>query len=47
MDIEEVAKTHPESLIVWPIDCKVGLTDADALVIAKKLDLSSSSDLQK
>jgi succinyl-CoA synthetase beta subunit len=29
VEIEEVAKTHPESIIVVPIDIKKGLVDAD------------------
>ncbi|KAL4439632.1 hypothetical protein ABPG74_004034 [Tetrahymena malaccensis] len=40
VDIEEVAKTHPESIIVQPICPSAGLTDADLNTVVSKLQLS-------
>ena len=39
MEIEEVAKTHPESIIVHPINITVGFLERDAIKIANELDL--------
>jgi len=39
MEIEEVAKTHPESIIVEPIDITTGVTDKQADKISKVLEL--------
>ena len=34
MEIEEVAKTHPDDIIIKKIDVKKGLTDSDARDVA-------------
>jgi len=34
MEIEEVAKTHPESIIVEPINLAKGFTDEQAIKLA-------------
>jgi len=39
MEIEEVAKTHPDSIIVEPIDIKKGVTDAQAEKLCKNLEI--------
>jgi len=44
VEIEEVAKNHPESMIVHPIDIKKGLEDKDAIEIAKKLELGDVAE---
>lgn len=44
VEIEEVAKKHPESMIVHPIDIKKGLEDKDAIEIAKKLELGDVAE---
>ena len=41
MDIEEVAKNHPESIFVEPINVKVGLTPDQAAKIADKLEFGN------
>lgn len=40
VEIEEVAKTHPESIIVHPICPGSGLTDADLNYVIGKLKLT-------
>lgn len=47
MEIEEVAKTHPESIIVHPINISTGLTDQDAKAVAEKLDLGQEPYLSQ
>jgi len=39
MEIEEVAKTHPDSIVVEPIDIKSGVTDKQAEKLCKVLEL--------
>lgn len=40
MDIEEVAKTHPESIFVVPICPEVGLTEDNLNEVVSKLNLT-------
>lgn len=47
VEIEEVAKDHPESIIFHPINIKQGLLDADCKKIAEKLDLGSEPFLSQ
>ena len=42
VEIEEVAKTDPDSIIVVPIDIQEGLTNNQALDLAKKLEIQPS-----
>ena len=44
MDIEEVAKTHPESIFVVPICPEVGLTEKDLDYVVKKLNLTEVAE---
>jgi len=39
MEIEEVAKTHPDSIIVEPVDIKKGVTDDITTRICKALEI--------
>ena len=47
MEIEEVAKTHPESIIFQPINIKQGLTTEDAKKVAIQLDLGEEPYLSQ
>ena len=42
MDIEEVAKDHPESIMIEPVDIKKGLTPDRAASIVEKLDFANA-----
>jgi len=42
MEIEEVAKTHPDSIIVEPVDIAKGLTDAQAEKLCKVLEIEKN-----
>jgi succinyl-CoA synthetase beta subunit len=42
MEIEEVAKTHPDSILVQPVDISKGLQDDEAMKLAKKLEIDPS-----
>jgi succinyl-CoA synthetase beta subunit len=46
MNIEEVAAKDPDAIITTPIDFKNGLSEAEALAVAKKLGFANE-DLQK
>ena len=46
MDIEEVAKTNPESINVEPIDIKIGITQDQANKIVDKLNFDSNEQRQ-
>ena len=41
MDIEEVAKEHPESILIEPIDIKTGLMEDQAAKIVAKLEFTN------
>jgi len=41
MDIEEVAKEHPESIMIEPVDIKTGLQKEQAEKVVKKLDFAN------
>ena len=47
MEIEEVAREHPESIIFHPIDIKLGLSDKDARKVAEQLDLGQEPFLSQ
>jgi len=39
MEIEEVAKTHPDSIIVEPVNIAKGFTDEQAKKLCEKLEI--------
>jgi succinyl-CoA synthetase beta subunit len=41
VEIEEVAKDHPDAIITKPFDIEKGLTKAEALEVVKKLNISA------
>lgn len=47
MEIEEVAKTHPESIIVHPIDISKGFLNEDAIKVASQLGLDEEPFLSQ